>query len=168
MACIWCITSRDSRWSRTFPQPHCSQWHSWAWRPTNKIMFHLQNDTKILIHLRGLPYKNRQTNAVLKGLLGGVVKVFEPKVEDLFLRLLVLLATNSEPLDQGDVANGGLQIPVWRFQSEHTLAGLRKRSLAQRPWNGYSLLGVTHRNGFAVVLSQNRYFKVGCHIPVVF
>ena len=102
-------------------------------------MNYLQNDIKILIHLRGLPYKNRQTNAVLKGLLGGVVKVFKPKVEDLFLRLLVLLATNSEPLDQGDVANGGLQIPVWRLQSEHTLAGLRKRSLEERPCNGYSL-----------------------------
>ena len=96
-------------------------------------MFHLQNDTKILIHLRGLPYKNRQTNAILKGFLGGIVKVFQPKVEDLFLRLLVLLATNSEPLDQGDVADGGLQIPVWRLQSEHTLAGLIKGSLEDRP-----------------------------------
>ena len=96
-------------------------------------MNYLQNDIKILIHLRGLPYKNRQTNAVLKGLLGGVVKVFKPKVEDLFLRLLVLLATNSEPLDQGDVANGGLQIPVWRLQSEHTLTGLIKGSLEKRP-----------------------------------
>ena len=96
-------------------------------------MFHLQNDTKILIHLRGLPYKNRQTNAILKGFLGGIVKVFQPKVEDLLLRLLVLLATNSEPLDQGDVADGGLQIPVWRLQSEHTLAGLIKGSLEGRP-----------------------------------
>ena len=78
-------------------------------------MNYLQNDIKILIHLRGLPYKNRQTNAILKGLLGGVVKVFEPKVEDLYLWLLVLLTTNSESLYQGDVADGGLQIPVWRL-----------------------------------------------------
>ena len=91
-------------------------------------MNYAQNDIKVLIHLRGLPYKNRQTNAILKGLLGGVVKVFEPKVEDLLLRLLVLLTTNSEPLYQGDVADGGLQIPVWRLQSEHTLAGLGKIS----------------------------------------
>ena len=96
-------------------------------------MNYLQNDLKILIHLCGLPYKNRQTNAILKGFLGGIVKVFQPKVEDLLLRLLVLLATNSEPLDQGDVANGGLQIPVWRLQSEHTLTGLIKGSLEKRP-----------------------------------
>ena len=96
-------------------------------------MNYLRNDIQILIHLRGLPYKNRQTNAILKGFLGGIVKVFQPKVEDLLLRLLVLLATNSEPLDQGDVANGGLQIPVWRLQSEHTLAGLIKGSLEDRP-----------------------------------
>ena len=96
-------------------------------------MNYLQNDIKILIHLRGLPYKNRQTNAVLKGLLGGIVKVFEPKVKNLLLRLLVLLATNSEPLDQGDVADGGLQIPIWGLQSEHTLAGLIKGSLEETP-----------------------------------
>ena len=60
-----------------------------------------------------LPDENGQANAVFKGFFCGIVKILQPEVEYLFLWLLIFLTANPEPLDQGDVANGGLQIPVW-------------------------------------------------------
>ena len=117
-------------------------------------MNYLQNHIKILIHLRGLPYQNRQTNAILKGLLGGVVKVFEPKVEDLLLWLLILLTVNPKPLDQGNVANGRLKIPVWGLESEHAFACLKKKHENIDSAFTKSLL-FPYRYGFAVVLCQN-------------
>jgi hypothetical protein len=102
-------------------------------------------------HLRRLPDENRKLDVLPDVLRRRVVKILQPEVENLLLgggggggvgRRLP-----AEALDERDVADGGLEVPVGRLEAEHALAGL---------------------DGLAVVLGKDGDLEEGRHVPVVF
>ena len=83
----------------------------------------------------------------------------------MFFRLLILLTANPEPLDQGDVAYGRLEIPVWGLESEHAFTCLKKgqelnTNTVEKDFQNMLLhftqnFIIPHRYRFAVVLGQD-------------
>ena len=94
---------------------------------------------------------HRKPDVVIDFLLGGasVGKVLDPEVEDLRLGQHVLglaVAPLPELGDEGDVADGRLEVPGRGLQLEHALRGL---------------------DGLAPVLGQDGDLEEGGHVPVV-
>ena len=82
----------------------------------------------LFIYLGWLPNQNGKLDFIANLDLGSIVKILQPEVKYLFLRLNPCTLF-FKPFYESNVSNGGFQIPVRRLQLEHALTSLEEKQL---------------------------------------